>query len=209
MKTSISTDPEKTPHYGAPTNPAGRKAGTREAQSRPAIAPFQPAADLVGLGITMADQVINARSWERLRPYFADANSKDENIRRNGAAVMLGVAMRAAALLCALKERGTIRFSGSEMMTQEDVIYTFKTDQNRFYAALNGITDTLARTLEAVPSLKIEKRAVEETAPAPIPVTVVGLPTRVTTTEIERDAAGDIKRSTHIEVDLEKHVNAV
>lgn len=150
----------------------------------------------------MADQVINSRSWERLRPYFADANnSTDENIRRNGTAVLLGVAMRAAALLCALKERGTVRFSGSEMMTQEDVIYTFKTDQNRFYAALNGITDTLARTLEAVPGLKVEKTAPKDASPAPIPVVVVGLPERRTETEIERDAVGDIVSTVQVERD--------
>lgn len=151
----------------------------------------------------MADQVINSRSWERLRPYFADANnSTDENIRRNGTAVLLGVAMRAAATMSALKERGLVRFTGRELMSQEDVIYAFKTDQNRFIGALNAITSDLARILDAVPGLTVEKTAAKDASPAPIPVVVVGLPERRTETEIERDAVGDIVSTVQIERDV-------
>lgn len=64
-------------------------------------------------GVTMAEQVINSRSWERLRPYFADAdNGTDEAIRRNGVAVLFGVAICAASALSSLKELGLVKFTG-------------------------------------------------------------------------------------------------
>lgn len=164
---------------------------------------FQPDAELVGLGVTMAEQVINSRSWERLRPYFADANNgTDEAIRRNGVAVLFGVAICAASALSSLKERGLVEFTGSEPMTREDILYLFKSDQNRFIDALNRITATLARTMEAVPGLKVEKIAAKDASPAPIPVVVVGLPERRTETEIERDAVGDIVSTVQVERDV-------
>ncbi len=182
---------------------------SRATPAKPPRAVFVPDPGLIDLGTRLANEVFNSGRWERMRPYYSDANSKDEPIRRNGMAVLLGFGMRAAQVINVLVNNRTIRNAGTgDPLSADDLLYSFRTSQNRFLAQLNATTSALAQCIVAVPGMQVTVRAgADEAPPAPIPVQVVSLPARVTETEIERDGAGDIKRTSQIEVDF-KAANA-
>lgn len=178
---------------------------SRATPAKPPRAVFIPDPGLIDLGTRLANEVFNSGRWERMRPYYSDANSKDEPIRRNGMAVLLGFGMRAAQVIHVLVENRTIRNAGTGgPLTADDLLYSFRTSQNRFLVQLNATTSALAQCIVAVPGMEVVERAggADKAPPAPIPVQVMGMPARVTETEIERNGAGDIQRTTQIEVDF-------
>lgn len=188
---------QRTPHYSPSIS--------SQASATPAPAKrnlVTPDGDLVAAGSKMIDQVFNSRSWERLRLYYEHANSTDEAIRRNGVSVLYGVAMRAANLLNHFKDHGHVRFTGGDLITADDLVYSFKTDQSRFLAQLNTITNALARVMAEAPGLRLlDSSATKEEAAAPLQIEIVGMPIRKTTTNILRDQAGDIATSVQVESD--------
>jgi hypothetical protein len=192
----------QTPHYAQATRstPAPQQASASPGPTKASRALFSPDQYLVKIGQGLADDVFQTRNWERLRPYITDANSKDETTRKNGTAVMLGLAERSAHLLKICNDKGYVKLNG-EIVTEQDIQYAFKTDLNRFMALLNSVTDTMARVTAAVPGLKIDQHRADEKPAAPVKVEVVGLPIRKTTTEILRDKAGDIATSIQVESD--------
>lgn len=177
------------------------------APPRARMAPFQSDPTLVAIGKTLAVQIFNSRDWSSLRHYLNDANSRDDAIRRNGLTVMFGFALMSTAVLRNIHNGEHVRFTGSELPTGESVIYKFKTDINAFLVTLNRITQTMADVMRAAPYLTARADG-NAPPPAPVPVSVVSLPARVTETSIERDTAGEIKRTSQIEVDFKKPADA-
>jgi hypothetical protein len=204
QKNSSATD--RAPQYGRPTNPDSRTAKAQPAPTRPALAPFVADPELFAIGFQMADRVFESGDWQRLRCVYADTKSQDEGARRNGLSVLFGLAVRGATIMEAVGREGHVRFVGGSPPSAQDVMYAWKTSLNRFILTLNSLSDVMARTTAAAPGLRVgsDKPAPKEEPPAPVPVSVVSLPARVASTEIERDGAGDIKRSTMIEVDFKK-----
>ena len=174
---------------------------------RARMAPFAPDPALIAIGKTLAVQIFNSRDWSGLRPYLNDANARDDAIRRNGLTVMFGVALMATNILRNVHDGAHVRFAGGDLPTGESVIYKWKTDVNAFLVTLNRVTQTLADVMRAAPGLTARADG-NAPPPAPIPVSVVSLPARVTETSIERDSAGDIKRTSQIEVDFKKPADA-
>ncbi len=190
---------QQTPHYSASIS--SQASATPAPTKRNLVTPDS---DLVAAGSKMIDQVFNSRSWERLRLYYEHANSKDEAIRRNGVSVLFGVAMRAANLLNHFKDHGHVRFTGGDLITADDLIYSFKTDQSRFLAQLNTITSALARVMAEAPDMRLLDSSAtkeKEKPAAPLQIEIVGMPIRKTTTNILRDQAGDIATSVQVESD--------
>ena len=161
--------------------------------------------DLVASGAKMLDQAFNSRSFERLRMYYEHVNSGDPVARQSGLSVLFGVATRAANLLKCFEEQGHVRFTGADLPTSEDLVYSAKTSVQRFIAQSNQITSALAKVMEAAPGLKLlsgEAAKRETEAPPPMKVEIVGMPQRVTEVSVHRDQAGDVQSSVQVERDL-------
>lgn len=167
--------------------------------------PFNPDNQIIYVGTRLIDRVVNTHDWELLRPYLNDANATDEATRKNGTAVLLGIAMRGAAILDNVKAGGTVKFTGARLTSIDDLIYAFKTDQNNFIRLANGIIDTLAKVMAAQPGIKVQDRqqtATKQEEAGVMKVEIVGLPDRVTTTAITRDESGNIASSAQLERDV-------
>ena len=192
-------------HTQLNTEPALQRSA--DAPAKPPRKPFNPDNDLINVGTRLVEKVVNTRNWEQLRPYLNDANATDEATRKNGTAVLLGIAMRGAQILDQVKAAGIVRFTGTDLPTVDGLIYAFKTDQNRFIAMANEVTSLLAKVMQAAPGMKITAPAPTETRQEPtevepLKIEITAMPDRVTTTEIVRDGKGNITESKQVESDL-------
>ena len=205
MNTQQSTQPvQENKRMLHTTEPALQRSAA--APAKPPRKPFNPDNDLINVGTRLVEKVVNTRNWEQLRPYLNDANATDEATRKNGTAVLLGIAMRGVQILDQVKAAGIARFTGTDLPTVDGLIYAFKTDQNRFIAMANEVTGLLAKVMKAAPGMKITAPAPTEARqePAevePLKIEITAMPTRETTTNISRDNQGNIISSGQVEFD--------
>lgn len=183
---------------GTPAAPA--KAVCR-AKHSDAVVEAMP--DFMRIGAQLAIDVINDRSYSRLAQYVADSNSEDEYKVARGMNVMYGFTRLLVATMVQAVDNGQVRFNGVMPYRVDDVDYAFKTGRGRFLSLYNAATKTMSRVLAVTPSFKVSLPSKsEEAAPAPTPIRIVGMPTRATTTDIERNGAGEIVSSLQVEKDF-------
>jgi crossover junction endodeoxyribonuclease RuvC len=152
----------------------------------------------------IAVESINSKDFSRLKPYADDCNATDDHTVACGMSVLYGFTRVLVQSMEVAFDDGRLKFSnGGLPYRATEVSYAFMTGRGRFISLYHGATKTMARVLKAAPSFKISLASKSEAAaPAPIPVQIVGMPTRATTTDIERNGAGEIISSLQVEKDF-------
>lgn len=158
-------------------------------------------ASIAALGTAAADRMINEKKWKLLETYVADSNSDTERTVHVSMNVLLGVGLRFAGILAYGEANGTFKISG-EIPTGNDLIYEFTLGRGRFLPALNRVVTAMQKVCVAVPGLRVSDPApVEESAPEPQKIEIVGMPSRTTSSAVTRDSDGNITSTTQVERD--------
>jgi hypothetical protein len=184
---------------GTPAVPAKAVCLARQSNAVVGLIP-----NFMKIGEQLAVESINAKDFSRLKPYADDCNATDDHTVACGMSVLFGFTRVLVQLMELAFDDGRLKFSnGGLPYRATEVSYAFMTGRGRFISLYNGATKTMARVLKAAPSFKISLASKSEAAaPAPIPVQIVGMPTRATTTDIERNGAGEIVSSLQVEKDF-------
>lgn len=166
--------PERTPHYGDPVNPAGRKAARPAAQAKTvaatsvSYAPFYPDPDLTEAGRAATLRAFNSRSWDAVNRLGRDATSNDPARERNGWRALLGCAYALADILSAARRhREGVIDPAAVIPARGDLRYAFVThlpDFAEHYRDLRILAEKVAyqhRDLLASESPQLERRVTE------------------------------------------------
>jgi len=158
---------------------------------------------LVDIGALAADDTINLRDTSRLRRFADDANSDDPHTAKAGMNALLGVATRFADLIAAGNANGAFKVCGA-LVTRSDLLYSFKMGRGKFVPVFHAISKTMIQLIEAAPGLRVGNAVsrTETTEAAPMKVEITGMPSRATTSTIERNQAGEITSTVQVEADL-------
>jgi hypothetical protein len=123
---------------------------------------------------------------------------------------LLGMMSTGASIAAGLANSGFCRLTGHAAELKDEFSFGIKLGAaltRNESATHDRMLEVLTRTLEKMQALNPPKiaygRAEDATpAPAPLPVTVVAMPARQTTTDIERNEAGEIVGSLQVERDF-------
>lgn len=174
---------------------------------------------IVDYGRQAAMSVLNGSGADCLMRIFTDAVADDERKRAIGRAAHFSALFLFAEVLVSAREAG-VRFSDAELVTPAHLAYLAESDPDGdYFVAADKIVNAILEMKRGNPGLSVslpESVRTETQKPAAVaplqvqivsmpdlpPVRVASMPGRETKTTIERDATGNISRSTQVEQDV-------
>ncbi len=152
-------------------------------------------------GVSIAVQFFNDGDFSPFRRIMDDANNaKDPQRRRAGHAALNACLITLARMLADTRRYG-VRFTGSPLTTENDLIYAMESGRD-----IGPLGTQLVSACNAVRRARPDLCASlsREDAPkpvAPMPVEVVAMPSRKTVTSVDRNMAGEITSAMQLESD--------
>jgi hypothetical protein len=161
-------------------------------------------------GMGAAARAFNRGDLGAIFTFAEHANSVDPAVRAAGREALIGATVFLVELLHVLQRKRAIVLKGEPLPTSDDLVYAINCDVARFSALCQMVLDTSGKIFRAFPvgTLRAwisyepaQTTASEERPPVPMPVHIVSMPDRRTTTLITRDGEGDIVASQQVETD--------
>ena len=156
------------------------------------------------LGTETMVGILRTGDYSPLRQLINDVNSADPRTKSIARAALEGAALAIVDVCDQLEVKRKARLTG-DRLSRAQVRYAFAkatpADMSRvLQLATNWVAALRKHNLHTGVSL-IRTESAAAPAPVPTPVAVVSMPLRKTTTDIERNASGDITGSVQIERD--------
>jgi hypothetical protein len=154
-------------------------------------------------GERLALKAFNSGSFAPLKDIYTDLNSPDLNIKTAGWATWVAATIEIARLMDATQKAGIATFTPPPP-TPDELTYLAITNPKRFRVLERQVIASMREMHRAGPSIRASYPApgAKDQAAAPLEVRIVGMPSRDTTSTIERDGSGEISGSHQVEKDL-------
>jgi hypothetical protein len=155
-------------------------------------------------GLNAALAAINRGDFGSFRRVIDDVNAKEPRRRAAGMMALQTALVTFSAFTIEVARQNQVRYTGAQPPTREDITYALAVGGAQLNATAQLLVNLTASVRKALPGLVVsgreEPKAPKETAP--LPVAVVAMPPRKTTTDIERNLAGEIVGSLQVERDF-------
>jgi hypothetical protein len=153
-------------------------------------------------GVNAALAAINEGDFRPFWGIIADANGKEPSQRAAGMTALRGT-LTVFSDFTHGATRHNVRFGKAQPPTRDDVDYAMCVGGKRLDVTASLLYSLVVGVRKAMPALRFSMREESESAPpaAPLPVAVVSMPPRTTTTDIQRNPAGEIVGSLQVERD--------
>lgn len=160
----------------------------------------------LGFGNTVAREFITDGNTKPLRQLIDDVNSDDPALKRRAHSELTAAMATFSRVLQKVSEGGGVTFTGEPLPGLDEALYAVSAGPARLSRVLQLQINAIAALRKAAPGycdrIKITPGLARAAEAAPTPVSVVSMPTRVSTTDIGRNMAGEIVSSMQVEKDF-------